>query len=138
MTETSTNFAALLEAYENGASDVEVAKLLKITKKQFYTFVDENPDFASFVERGRTLQEAWWYEIGRKSLFEGKFNVSLYNFCMKNKFGWADKVETTDPMANKDLNMDELKGELRDALMRLEKRNPELLSAAVLQLKKST
>lgn len=130
MTDTykGPDWGALLDAYGEGASDVEIARLLKITINRFYQLVEENPAFADFVERGRTLSQAWWYEKGRTGLWDKNFNVSLWNFNMKNRHGWADKVDTADKTDSDPVNLDQAKAQLAMALKQLGKKNPELVS----------
>lgn len=120
----------LIAEYEEGASDIEIAKLLKITINRFYELIEESPAFAEFVERGRTVSRAWWEAAGRRNLWNKEFNTSLWNFNMKNRYGWADKVDTND-MTNKDpVNLDQAKSQLAAALKQLGKKHPELLSGA--------
>lgn len=126
--DTSPNWEALLDSYGEGASDVEIARLLKITLARFHQLCEESPAFFSFADRGRTLSQAWWYEKGRTSLFDKNFNTALWNFNMKNRHGWADKVDTTDNTDKDPVNLDALKGQLASAMQRLAKKNPELLS----------
>lgn len=129
------NWQALVEEYEQGASDVEIAKLLKITLNRFYELIEESEAFAEFVERGRTLSRAWWEAAGRKNLYNKEFNTSLWNFNMKNRYGWADKVDTNDTTEKDPVNLDQARSELQAALKRLAKRNPELVSGINLNAK---
>lgn len=129
------NWDNLLELYSEGASDVEIARALQITVARFYNLIDEVPAFANFVERGRTLAQAWWYEAGRKNLWNKEFNTTLYNFNMKNRHGWADKVET-GAKDEKPLDQQAARAALVSALRTLGKQNPELLSGANLTLVK--
>lgn len=124
------DWGRLVELYGEGAGDVEIARELKITIARFYQLIEESEPFANFVERGRTLAMAWWYEQGRKGLFADKFNTSLYNFNMKNRYMWADKVETNDTTDKEPANLDQIKGQLQGALKVLGKKYPELLSGA--------
>ena len=124
------NWQALVEEYAVGASDVEIARLLKITINRFYQLIQENTAFAEFVERGRTLSRAWWESQARKNLWNKEFNTALWNFNMKNRYGWADKVESNDTTNKDPVNLDEAKSELVQALARLSKKNPELLKGA--------
>lgn len=114
--------------YEQGAGDPEVARELNISMRRFYELVENTPAFSEFVEMGRTLAMAWWYEKGRTGLFAEKFNTSLYNMNMKNRFGWADKVDTNTTGSEAPANADQLKSQLAVALKRLLKTNPELAS----------
>lgn len=120
----------VIHAYSEGASDVEIAKILGLTKAQFLDLEQENDGFAKVVARGRTLSEAWWYEIGRKGMTMEKFNGPLFGFNMKNRFGWADKVDTGDKSNEAPINQDEAAAQLRKALGKLAKKNPELLRDA--------
>lgn len=127
MAATSPNWNLLVSEYSEGASDAEIAKLLKITINRFYQLIEENPTFAEFVDRGRTLSRAWWEMQGRKNLWNKEFNTSLWNFNMKNRHGWADKVESNDTTDKDPVNMDQAKAQLYTAIKKVSKTNPELL-----------
>lgn len=116
------------DAYLEGASDVEVATVLGVTIARFYQMYEELPDFARFVDQGRTLSQAWWYEKARKNLWNKEFNTALWNFNMKNRYGWADKVDHADKTDSTPVDINSVKGELAAALKRLATKNPELLS----------
>ena len=133
-TQSKPNWDAVIELYSQGAADVEVARLLNITIARFYKLCEEVPAFAEMAERGRTLSQAWWYEKGRTGLFADKFNTGLWNFNMKNRFGWADKTETNDTTNKEPVNADQAKGQLQAALTKLGKKNPELLSGINLKV----
>lgn len=117
----------VVEAYGEGAGDVEIARILGITINRFHDLCEENDQFAELVERGRTMAQAWWYEQGRKGLFADKFSASLYAFNMKNRFGWADKVEMGDKSTDGPVNLDQATAELKATLRRIAKKNPEML-----------
>lgn len=122
------NWAAVQSAYEEGASDVEIAKILGITLTDFWKLYEEEPAFARVIDKGRTLAQAWWYEKGRTGLWNKEFNTTLWNFNMKNRYGWADKVESNDTTNKEPVNIDQAKSQLQSALKRLGKKNPELMS----------
>lgn len=128
MAQNPPNWQALIEEYENGASDVEIAKLLKITIVRFYELIQESPAFAEFVERGRTVSRAWWESAGRKNLWNKEFNTALWNFNMKNRYGWADKVDTNDTTDKAPVDRDQAVSQLHQALKQLAKKNPEVVS----------
>lgn len=130
------DWSGALAAYGEGASDVEIAKILNITISKFYQLCEDTPSFRDFADRGRTLSQAWWYEQGRTGLFRKDFNVALWNFNMKNRHGWADRVETNDTTEKEPASLDQAKGQLAAALKSLGKKNPELLSGANLTLVK--
>lgn len=134
--QVAPDWPGALTAYGEGASDVEVAKILKITIAKFYQLYEEVTSFRDFAERGRTLSQAWWYEQGRTGLFRKDFNGALWNFNMKNRHGWTDRVESSDITDKEPINLDQAKGQLAQALKILGKKNPELLSGATLTLVK--
>ena len=128
MSDNKPDWQALLDSYAEGASDVEIARKLKLTIRRFYQLCEESPAFNDFADKGRTLAQAWWYEKGRTALFDKTFNTALWNFNMKNRYGWADKVESSDTTDKDPVNLDEAKAQLASALRSLGKKNPELLS----------
>lgn len=135
--ETKTEISALDRVkakYAEGGSDIEVATLLGLTRSEFYKLIDESPDFAKLVDKGRAVAEAWWYSQGRLALRAEKFNTALYNFTMKNRYGWADKVETGDKSSEGPTNLDQAMAELQKAMKRIAKSNPEWLSGANLNI----
>lgn len=121
------------EAYMNGASDMEICKILRMTYSEFQEKYDSNLAFRKVVDIGRMMQQAWWLEQGRHNIHNSKFNTSLWMFNMKNRFGWADKTETV----NQDLgpqSLDELKQKLVKMLPAMAKQLvPEMTSAQLLK-----
>lgn len=86
------------QAYEQGYADVEIMKLIGVTKEKFYELLSNDKQFKEFIEMGRVLSEAWWMEQGRTNLKvkQGeRFDTALYTFFTKNRFGWADKIQNS-------------------------------------------
>lgn len=129
-TKPSTDWDRVLALYEEGASDVEIAKELGVTKASFDKMYAEVPAFTAFVDKGRTLSQAWWMTTLRSNLMNKEFNTSLFNFAMKNRFGWADKVETTS-QDGENLNVDQLRTEFKALVAKLEKSDPSLARTLV-------
>jgi hypothetical protein len=105
------------ELYDEGATDVEVIKELKWSEKQFSEYYTTSEGFKALVDFGRLSSKAWWMQKGRKNLENRSFNTPLYALHMKNRFGWAEKQETTDnskPIDN--MSQDELKEEFQKSL----------------------
>ena len=98
----------VIEHYRDGYSDKEVAASMNITFREFNAMLSDNPTFAKLVEFGRTLSAAYWEGLARTNIKNKTFNTPLYNFYMKNKFGWADKIETTNANENTNLSLDQL------------------------------
>lgn len=123
---TGIDWKALSDAYGEGASDVEIAKMLDITISAFYQLEQEQPAFAKFVEKGRTYSQAWWYTQSRTALRDKSMNVTLLTFNLKNRFGWADKTDIQDTTDKDPVNLDKAKSELYAVMKKISKTNPEL------------
>lgn len=120
----------LIENYRQGFSDAEVAAAMNITIRAFHQQLADNPTFQKLVEFGRTLSLAFWEGLARKNVGNKSFNSPMYAFYMKNKFGWADKVETTNTNENTNIDLDTLRAEINRKIGELVKKNhPELADA---------
>lgn len=124
---TGPNWKALADLYAEGADDVEIAKELGITKAQFYDMERDIPAFADFVAKGRTLSEAWWVKKARESLFSKDLNTTLFNFNMKNRFKWADRIDTKETMEEVIGDENALRAALVRAAKKVGKKHPDLL-----------
>lgn len=127
----------VVDLYKEGYSDAEVASYLKITIKEYYKTMAENPAFGKVVELGRTHALAFWEGQGRKNIGNKSFNTPLWSFYMKNKHGWADKSETISQNENLNTDLDSLRQKIDKELEKVIKaRSPELTDAQrVLTLK---
>lgn len=120
----------VVDMYSEGRSDAEVAAELRITIKDYYKQIGENATFAQLVEFGRTLSQAFWESQYRKNLGNKNFNTALLNFYMKNKYGWADKTETTNSNENVNTDLDSLRTQVNAQVAKFIKQNtPELTDA---------
>jgi len=125
MSQTPSKLDECMELYKEGAGDVEIADHLNITLKKFHELCEENEAFRTFVERGSTTAQAWWWRQARTNLKNRSFLHGMWAFNMKNRFGWAEKSETAST-GEMDLNIDQLQRQLQQALKDLNKKNPEL------------
>lgn len=120
----------VIDLYTQGGSDAEVAAFLRVTIKAFYKQMDDNPAFKELVEFGRTLSQSWWESQFRKNVGNKNFNATLLTFYMKNKHGWADKVESSSSVENTNLNLDDLRARaLKEVTAFIKKNQPELTDA---------
>lgn len=121
----------LIHYYSEGYSDAEVAAELKITLREYYRQAQENSTFAQLVEYGRTLSLAYWEGLARKNVTNRNFNTSLYNFYMKNRHGWADKVESTTNLADiQNADLDTLREQTKEQVSKfLDTHLPEISDA---------
>lgn len=124
---TGPDWKALADMYGKGAMDVEIAKELGITIGQFYEMEADLAEFADFVAKGRTMSQAWWVKTARENLFNKDLNAGLFAFNMKNRFGWADKIDTKDTTDDVPNDADGLRAGLVRAAKKLGKKHPELL-----------
>ena len=85
--------AAVVELMREGASLIEVAANIGITEETLHQWKKSNKDFSESVKRGAQLSKAWWMKEGRVALRDKDFNATLWYMNMKNRHGWADKVE---------------------------------------------
>jgi hypothetical protein len=123
----------LSDKYNEGYSDVEICREVGITVKQFSKLYESNDKFAELVDFGRTLSHAWWMEKARKNLNERTFNTSLYVMVMKNRYGWAEKLEATAVDPNDAQSVKELRARLEKELPRLVKElSPSLADSSLL------
>jgi orotate phosphoribosyltransferase-like protein len=96
----------ILELMEEGASLVEVAAELNISRSTLNDWKDEeserfNKDFSDTIKRGVELSNAWWEREGRKALRDKEFNSTLWYMNMKNRFDWADNVKNKNDNTNR-------------------------------------
>lgn len=119
----------LVELYRQGCSDAEVAAEMQITIKEYYAQIGDNATFSKLVEFGRTLSMAFWEKQARLNINNKQFNTPLWAFYMKNKYGWADKMDTTSQQEVA-LDLDTLREKVTKQALKFVKDNtPELTDA---------
>jgi hypothetical protein len=120
----------VVDLYSEGASDTEVAASLKITIKEYYKQLSEQPAFNQLVEYGRTLSQAFWEKQARLNIKNKQFNTPLWAFYMKNKYGWADKTESVNTNDNTNMDLDAIRAKVSKDVEKFIKLNtPELTDA---------
>lgn len=122
------------EAYEQGAHDIEICKILRLTLRQFQNYYQTDAKFREVVDIGRVMSQAYWLEAGRKNLGNSKFNNGLWSFNMKNRFGWADKTENVNSEVSDD-SVEALSSKLHSLLPKvLKKLYPDATEADLLAM----
>lgn len=126
----------VVEAYEGGASDPEILKIMRVTQPTFDKYYDEVPAFREVVDLGRAMAKAWWMEQGRANISNTKFNTTLWAFHMKNLYGWADKTESVNTNENYEgMDLNQIEGILRKKLPGMYKMlQPDMTNAEVVSL----
>lgn len=127
----------LLHTYNGGGSDSKVCKELQITKEDFDERYKTDLTFQAAVDYGRVLELSWFEEAcqfgvgmmpakdpfnkfiieeGKVRYKEVKLQAPLIALTMKNRFGWAEKAETTnkDIFGVEGLTKEEAEQQLRD------------------------
>lgn len=85
--------AQVVELMREGASLAEVSAEIGITRETLNQWRHSNEKFSDAVKNGIELSRAWWERKGRVNLENKDFNATLWYMNMKNRHGWADKVE---------------------------------------------
>jgi hypothetical protein len=114
VTRSSTDWASILVAeYEAGADDEEVMAAIRLSRKDFAAYYEDNATFRELVDVGRLASAAWWKRTARLNLFNKNFNSSIWLPVMRHRFGWSDKSElniTGAPLSTK--SDDELRADI--------------------------
>lgn len=86
----------VIDEMSKGASIDEITTLLNISYQVYYRLLEEEPEFAETIKRGKQLSKAWWLREGRENLHSDPktFSPTLWYMNMKNRFGWCDRQET--------------------------------------------
>ena len=95
----------VIEIGEQGGSGVEMMDYLNISDYLWYKWLkNEGKDpeleiFSEVVNIAKRKCQVWWERAGREGCYMGgkhnPFNSIVWIFNMKNRFGWADKIETS-------------------------------------------
>ena len=87
-----------IELAKNGKGKTHMAKALGISRQHLYDLLKEDQEFIDSMELCFQEYEIWWDNVGQEGMFMGgkdnPFNGALWSFQMKNRFGWADKLES--------------------------------------------
>lgn len=89
---------------EEGASIIELAVELGISRDTFYEISKREHEFSDTVKICKDLSEAWWTRKGRKNLENKDFNYTGWYMNMKNRFNWADKQEIDHTTKGQSMN----------------------------------
>lgn len=123
----------LVSLYEDGASDVEVCKALRVSYNEYDKRYKADMSFRELVDYGRLAAKAWWMDLGRKAAIGGKGQFNFWYAVMKNRYGWSDKSEITagDVKPIDQMDKDQIMAEIlshKDRLGKLFKSSNVLLS----------
>lgn len=94
----------ILELSKQGASIIELAVALEISRDTFYEISKRDSYFSDTIKKCKDLSEAWWTKKGRVNLENKDFNYTGWYMNMKNRFNWADKQEVDHTTKGESLN----------------------------------
>ena len=83
----------IINLSKEGASIVELAVALDISRKTLYNLSERDEHFLHTIKKCKRYCEAWWLSKGRTELDNKDFSYTGWYMNMKNRFGWADKQE---------------------------------------------
>lgn len=86
----------MMSLYDEGGSDEEVMKLLRVLPKDFEKKLASDKDFKKLIEAGRVASKAWWLELGRKAAkTKGTGEFTFWAANMDHRFGWKKSSNLT-------------------------------------------
>ena len=85
---------SIIELSKEGASIVELAVELEISRNTLTALTERNKHFLNTIKRCKRYCEAWWMKQGRINLENKEFSATLFYMNMKNRFNWTDRQET--------------------------------------------
>lgn len=82
---------AVLVRFENGATISEIILLMGISRQTFYNWINAEgkEDFTQTINVGVNIAKAWWINRGREALGDKGFNARVYEFMLRNLYGWT-------------------------------------------------
>jgi hypothetical protein len=84
--------ADYIKLCEEGLTLSEILTHWNIHHDTFYEWQKKHVEFTASIKEGNKRREAWWIQIGKKMMMEGKSSGSAYwIFFMKNVCKWQDK-----------------------------------------------
>jgi transposase-like protein len=85
-----------IEMGKQGASIVEIACDIGVSRQTLYNWRDANPEFLDAITRAAEESQSWWERKGRDSLTTAGFQSSVWSRSMAARFpqDWREKTET--------------------------------------------
>ena len=87
-----------------GASKVEIAFELGVTKSTLDNWADEYPDFLDAITRAREASQVWWEREGRSNLKTQGYQSSMWSRSMAARFpeDWRETTKHENEVYGKD------------------------------------
>lgn len=97
----------IIELSKEGASIVELAVELGVSRDTFYALSEREDEFSDTIKICKEHCEVWWLKKGRKNLENKDFSFTGWYMNMKNRFGWRDKTEVDQKNTNVNVPLSE-------------------------------
>lgn len=80
---------------KTGASKVEIAVELGVTRKTLDNWCAQHPEFLHAITRAHELSQVWWERKGRDNLEADRFQASMWSRSMAARFpdDWREKQD---------------------------------------------
>jgi hypothetical protein len=97
----------VIDLMSQGASVVEVAAMLDVSRQTIYEWMDVHPEFSYTIKKGFELCQSWWEAKGRKNLENKDFNYTGWFMNMKNRFyeDWRDRKDVDHTSKGEKVNI---------------------------------
>ena len=103
-----------MELGRAGASKVEIAVELGVSRKTIDNWAAAHPDFLHAITRAHELAQVWWERKGRENLEKPVFQASMWSRSMAARFP-DDWREQKDIGLNGSLTVTEVKRTIVDS-----------------------
>lgn len=91
----------LIDHMREGDSFETFGAIVGKSKRTLYNWTEQYAEFQEAKEKGEVLSEHWWWKKGKEYMVtfdkETKFNVAVWIFTMKCRFGLRDGSEGGRP-----------------------------------------
>lgn len=87
----------VIELGREGHSFTAIAALLDVDKATMLGWVSTHAEFSTALTRAKQLEQLWWEEVGRRSLFADKFQSVVWKTSMAARFrdDYTERKEMT-------------------------------------------
>jgi hypothetical protein len=76
----------VIESGKKGKSITQMAIACGVAKKTLYNWCDAYDEFLHAVDLAKAYSQSWWENTGQASLYADKFQSTVYNRQMANRF----------------------------------------------------
>ena len=129
--------ALAIELLQEGKSIYAMAADMGVSVDEVGAWRRKHSSFDQCIKKGLILSQAYWEEIARQNIISptpGRFNVALWIFNMKNRFGWADRQDINQTTTNENTLKIDLSSLTDDQLDSMEEMDAKTLKRSLMVL----